>query len=128
QSNQNNNFTFTGTTCPGTTLPGFICGIANLANIQHLTPLHYRARQYSAYVQDTWRFTDRLTATYGVRWDVNPALEYLTFPVFALDPTTWNPTNPRAMTILPLGSPTYETRWGNVAPRIGLPYQLSKST
>ena len=51
QSNQNNNFTFTGTTCPGSTLPGLVCGIANLANIQHLTPLHYHIRQHSLYAQ-----------------------------------------------------------------------------
>ncbi len=127
QSNQNNNFTFTGTTCPGSTLPGFICGIANLANIQHLVPMHFRIRQYSAYAQDTWRITDRLTATYGVRWDLNPPVDYLTFPVFAIDPDTWNPADARTMKVLPLGAATFETRWANFAPRLGLAYQLSRS-
>ncbi len=131
QANHNNNITFTGTTCPAgsgfTGLPGFICGIANLANIQHLVPLHFRIRQYSFFGQDTWRISQRLTATYGVRWDINPAPDYLTYPAWAVDPNGFDKTNLLTMKILGLGPTAYETRFGNVAPRVGLAYQLSKS-
>ena len=97
QANHNNNITFTGTTCPAgsgfTGLPGFLCGVANLANIQHLVPLHFRIRQYSFFGQDTWKISSRLTATYGARWDINPPPEFLTFPAYAADPNGFDPTN-----------------------------------
>jgi hypothetical protein len=35
--------------------------------------LDYRFHNLSLFVQDTWRLTQRLTLTYGVRWDRNPA-------------------------------------------------------
>ena len=36
-------------------------------------PIEVLTRNYSAYVQDAWNLSRRLTVTYGLRWDVNPA-------------------------------------------------------
>jgi hypothetical protein len=81
-----------------------------------------RSQNFSLYAQDTWNIAARLTATYGARWDVNPAL---TGKDGANDPfTVVGLDNPATIALVPRGTPLYETRYGNVAPRLGLAYQL----
>ncbi|HEX6717941.1 MAG TPA: carboxypeptidase regulatory-like domain-containing protein, partial [Pyrinomonadaceae bacterium] len=80
------------------------------------------AQNFSVYGQDTWKITPRLTATYGLRWDVNPPLKGKSE---SDDPfTVLGMNNPATMTLAPRGTPLYETTYGNVAPRIGLAYQF----
>lgn len=80
------------------------------------------SQNFSVYGQDTWKISPRLTLTYGLRWDVNPALKGKDA---ASDPFTVNGFgNPATMTLAPRGTPLYETTYGNVAPRIGLAYQF----
>src|SRR5262249_4619164 len=56
------------------------------------------------------------------RWDINPALKGKNA---ANDPFTVVGLNdPPRMTLAPRGTPLYETTYGNVAPRLGLAYQL----
>jgi hypothetical protein len=73
---------------------------------------------FSLYGQDTWRFTDRTTFTYGVRWDVNPA------------PTARQGEKPFALSAnsvagVTQNDPIYPTKWWDVAPRFGVAYQIS---
>src|SRR5262249_2121574 len=64
----------------------------------------------------------RLTVTYGLRWDVNPPLKGKD-P--ASDPlTVVGLENPATMTLAVRGTPLYATTHGNVAPRLGLAYEL----
>jgi hypothetical protein len=76
----------------------------------------------SSYAQDTWRAFRHLTLTYGVRWDINP-------PPHAQDgepPVVLTQiNNPATFSFAPRGTPLWKTTYGNVAPRIGVSYQLS---
>lgn len=86
------------------------------ANVLRLYP---RYQNFSAFMQDTWRIHPRLTLTYGLRWDVNPA------------PTEKNGEQPYTVSGLDnLASLTlarkdrlYDTRFNNVAPRLGIAYR-----
>jgi len=76
---------------------------------------------YSAFAQDTWRVSRRLTLTYGARYDVNPAPSEkngnLNFTVKGAD-------NPANLALAPPGTRFYDTTYGNLAPRVGVAYQL----
>ncbi len=111
---------FTGmATTPG----GALSDIAAAAFVHALQSDTLLARNWSIFGQDTWRLTPRLTLTYGLRWDINPALKGKNlanqpFTVIGLN-------DPATMTLAPRGAPLYDTTYGNVAPRVGLAYQFS---
>ncbi len=103
---------------PGSVLSGSVFQIED----GNQFPVALLSQNFSAYGQDTWKVTPRLTLTYGLRWDVNPALKGKNaasepFTVIGLD-------DPATMTIAPRGTPLYNTTYGNVAPRAGAAYRL----
>lgn len=110
---------FSGVTAaPG----GALSGTALFAQATAFQTNALLSQNFSLYGQDTWRVTPRLTLTYGLRWDANPPLKGKNpandpFTVAGLD-------DPSTMTLAPRGTPLYETTYGNVAPRLGLAYQL----
>lgn len=79
--------------------------------------LEPRYHNYSAFVQDAWRIHSRLTITYGLRWEANPA------PSGTAARTVKGIENPSNATIAPPGTKFYDTSYTNFAPRIGVAYQ-----
>lgn len=81
-------------------------------------------REMSFYGQDTWRIHPRLTATYGLRWDVDFAPKALSGPRFSAV-TNYNLSDLSNLALAPDGTAPFSTPYGNFAPRFGLAYQLS---
>ena len=119
-------------------LPQFICGIAESSIIAHNTEQKFRFQNWSLFAQDTWKIASRVTLTYGARYEINPAPYSLNGkPLFSLthfDPMqcTTTPQFVQGTTICnvgiaPLGTPPYPTTWGNIAPRIGVAYQMFRN-
>jgi hypothetical protein len=114
---------FTGvTSSPG----GALSGEASFADAKTSQNDAMLIQNFSLYGQDTWKITQRLTATYGLRWDLNPPLRGKNL---ANQPFTVSGLNdPTTIALAPRGTPLYQTTYGNVAPRIGVDYQLHGGT
>ena len=103
---------------------GALSGTAAFAQPAVFAPSALLSQNFSVYGQDTWKITPRFTMTYGVRWDVNPAPKGKNS---ANDPiTVTGLDNPPTIALAPRGTPLYETTYGNVAPRLGIAYQLTQ--
>ncbi|HET8922529.1 MAG TPA: TonB-dependent receptor [Candidatus Acidoferrum sp.] len=76
---------------------------------------------FSAYAQDQWSIGQRITLTYGVRWELNPAPS-------RKDGTSllaWqNTENPAQISLAPAGTPIWNTTYRNFAPRVGVAYKV----
>jgi Carboxypeptidase regulatory-like domain/TonB-dependent Receptor Plug Domain len=94
----------------------FLVSISSDAGLRF--PIYHN---FSAYGQDAWKMTRKLTLTYGLRWEVNspPREKNGKHPavVTGLD-------NPATLALAPFGTPLYKTTYNNFAPRIGVAYQL----
>jgi Carboxypeptidase regulatory-like domain len=77
-------------------------------------------RNLSLYAVDAWKPVSRLTITYGLRWDLNPA------PGAAngLYPLALTSSNIQTSGIAPSGTPQYHTNYLDFAPRLGFSYVI----
>ncbi len=90
----------------------------------------YRTKGVSAFFQDDWRVTQRLTVNLGLRWEFNTPLKEVRDRVFAFRPgqqSTVFPTAPRGM-VYPgdegIPRSTYEADYNNFAPRVGFAFDV----
>jgi len=83
-------------------------------------------RNLGIFAQDTWRVAPGLTLTYGLRWDTDFAPASLRGPGFAAA-VGFDLADLSNLALAPAGTPPYKTTYSNVAPRIGLAYQVSQN-
>lgn len=77
---------------------------------------------YSAFVEDEWKVNTRNTLSLGLRWDVNPPP---TNGDGRIPPVLDQITNLATATLVPEGTPEWNTYYAGLAPRIGFATQLN---
>jgi hypothetical protein len=108
-----------------TNFAGLAGGLPAAASRNERDPLRLGVTNFSVYGQDTWRATNRLTVTYGSRWELNPAPNGLDDkPLYTVDQVE----NPLTSRLAQAGTPLYRTQYGNVAPRVGVAYRLGSAS
>lgn len=115
----------------------FLLGLPQTS--QRTTPLGNREQtlsEYGIYAEDSFKLTPRLNINYGLRWDIYGTPNAADHLMFNWDPSTGNViVDPAALSkVSPLYPSTITVKPGdvraimdksNIAPRIGLAYQLS---
>lgn len=107
-------------------VPSAEAGLFLLSVVQADLGAHFLFRNLSVFAQDTWRVRPRLTATYGVRWDVDFVPSTTSGPSFPAV-TGFNFNDLSQLALAPAGTPPFHTTYGNFAPRLGVAYQISQS-
>jgi len=99
-----------------------LTNVAGIVSINALQPINLVVNNFSAYAQDTWKASRRLTLTYGLRWELNPPPSGDGTQLYTLRGLD----NLATATLAPAGTPLYNTDYKSFAPRFGLSYQLSQ--
>jgi hypothetical protein len=107
-------------------MPSAETGASLFNEIASSLPVTFLFRNLGVFAQDTWHIRPRLTMTYGLRWDVDFVPASINGPEFNAV-TGFDLSNLSNLALLPTGTRPYRTRWGNLAPRIGLAYRVSEN-
>jgi hypothetical protein len=107
----------------GSSVQSFLStGAVSLSTATRL-PAQMLAQSFSLYGQDTWKVNSRLTLTYGLRWELDPAPSARGSANLA----SWqNVDDPAKIVLAPSGTKPWSTTYSNFAPRFGLAYSLTE--
>jgi Carboxypeptidase regulatory-like domain/TonB-dependent Receptor Plug Domain len=94
--------------------------MADFVDWETLAPAYPLYTNLSAYAQDQWKASQRLSISLGLRWDVNPPPGVTQ----GLKPYTLLGSSPANWTLSSPGTPLWHTAWFNFAPRLGAAYTL----
>jgi hypothetical protein len=102
----------------------FVTGTANTVILTADDPFSVGVNNYSLFAQDTWRATNRLTLTYGLRWEINtpPVSATSGHPLY----TVQGIFDSKPLALVP--GPLWHTTLNGFAPRVGAAYQLTPKT
>jgi Carboxypeptidase regulatory-like domain/TonB dependent receptor len=96
---------------------------ADVIAVDVQNPAYPLYQNFSAFAQDEWKVSQRLTLSLGVRWEVNPppgvTRGLMPFTLLGTDATNW--------ILAPQGTPLWKTTWSNFAPRLGVAYQVRRN-
>jgi hypothetical protein len=107
-------------------VPSAQAGNSFLGLTKSLNDVTFLFRNLGMFAQDTWRAASRLTLTYGIRWDVDAVPSSLHGPSIPAI-TGYNLNDFSQLAIAPEGAQAFRTRYGNLAPRIGLAYRVTRN-
>jgi hypothetical protein len=102
-----------------TDVPSVVAGQTLFTLIQASRSGRLSLTNISAFAQDTWNATPRLTLTYGLRWEFNPAPSG-SLPLFAINSVA----DLASLNVASAGTPLWSTTYNNFAPRLGIAYHL----
>ena len=110
------------------TVPGLATGVLNFYQ-KFARATEYRSVAFdniSAFAQDNWRASDRLTLTYGIRWEYVPPPHALAGPEAITLENLHDPYGGQVH-LAPPDTPLWGKRYNNFGPRLGASYQFSRA-
>jgi hypothetical protein len=127
------------TSTTGHSFASFLLGAPNEVTFATLPvpDVQIRYGYHSAYFQDNWKITPRLTLNLGMRYEVPIGFHMANFQFSAMDPTLPNPAaggRPGAMIFAGPGPGRtgtkrfYPTDYSNIGPRGGFAYKVTDKT